>query len=68
MHTNGIVHRDLKLENLLVDEHQNLVISDFGFANYYHNMTDGTSCLQTACGSPCYAAPEIVLDRTVRLT
>lgn len=63
MHRMGVVHRDLKLENILVDDYDNLIISDFGFSTARDNLT--CEYLQTACGSPCYAAPEIVLDRNV---
>lgn len=59
----GMVHRDLKLENILVDSDENIVISDFGFASVYRSASD---MLYTACGSPCYAAPEIVLDHIVQ--
>lgn len=62
MHRHHIVHRDLKLENLLRDEHGQICITDFGFASYFENET---SVLDTACGSPCYAAPELVLDKNV---
>lgn len=55
-HNKGIAHRDLKLENLLFDECQNLKIADFGLCNM---MQDGSSLL-TSCGSPDYAAPEII--------
>ena len=55
-HGKGIAHRDLKLENLLFDANQNLKIADFGLCNV---MQDGSS-LTTACGSPDYAAPEIL--------
>ncbi|KAK5665745.1 hypothetical protein QVD99_007383 [Batrachochytrium dendrobatidis] len=60
LHKNLIVHRDLKLENLLIDSHRNIVITDFGFANTFNS--DSSKLLQTSCGSPCYAAPELVIS------
>ncbi|KAI8145395.1 kinase-like domain-containing protein [Fennellomyces sp. T-0311] len=58
MHQKGVVHRDLKLENvLLLDDQEHIVITDFGFAN---NCT-GQDLLSTCCGSPCYAAPELLV-------
>ncbi|KAJ3226858.1 hypothetical protein HK099_003970 [Clydaea vesicula] len=57
LHYHNYVHRDLKLENLLLDADKNIIITDFGFAN----KSDGRF-LSTSCGSPCYAAPELVIS------
>ena len=56
IHSKGIAHRDLKPENLLLSKNKILKIIDFGLSNFY----DGTKRLQTPCGSPCYASPEMV--------
>jgi carbon catabolite-derepressing protein kinase len=55
-HRHKIVHRDLKPENLLLDHDLNVKIADFGLSNI---MTDG-NFLKTSCGSPNYAAPEVI--------
>jgi len=52
----GIAHRDIKPENLLLDEEKNLKIVDFGLSNTFK----ANEKLVTACGSPCYAAPELI--------
>uniref|UniRef100_A0A8C7QI61 non-specific serine/threonine protein kinase n=1 Tax=Oncorhynchus mykiss TaxID=8022 RepID=A0A8C7QI61_ONCMY len=54
-HQKKIVHRDLKAENLLLDADMNIKIADFGFSNEF---TMGSK-LDTFCGSPPYAAPEL---------
>ncbi|KAL4499761.1 hypothetical protein ABPG72_017301 [Tetrahymena utriculariae] len=55
----GVVHRDLKPENLLLDHNYNIKIVDFGLSNTYKDNEK----LKTACGSPCYAAPEMVAGK-----
>ncbi|XP_078675700.1 MAP/microtubule affinity-regulating kinase 3-like isoform X34 [Branchiostoma floridae x Branchiostoma belcheri] len=54
-HQKRVVHRDLKAENLLLDSDMNIKIADFGFSNEF---TPGNK-LDTFCGSPPYAAPEL---------
>jgi len=55
-HRHMIVHRDLKPENLLLDHNLHVKIADFGLSNM---MMDG-EFLRTSCGSPNYAAPEVI--------
>lgn len=55
-HSHLICHRDLKPENLLLDDKLNIKIADFGMASL---QVDG-SMLETSCGSPHYACPEVI--------
>jgi BR serine/threonine kinase len=55
--SNGVSsHRDLKPENLLLDEKNNIKIADFGMAS----LQPMGSMLETSCGSPHYACPEVI--------
>jgi len=55
LHTHAICHRDLKPENILLDEFDTIKIADFGFARWMRS-----NIVETSCGSPHYAAPEVV--------
>ncbi|KAK3117683.1 hypothetical protein LTR53_000711 [Teratosphaeriaceae sp. CCFEE 6253] len=57
VHGKQCVHRDLKLENILLDKHENVKLVDFGFTREY---AGSTSYLQTWCGTVCYSAPEML--------
>ncbi|KAK2460010.1 hypothetical protein APHAL10511_008016 [Amanita phalloides] len=56
LHDKGIVHRDLKLENVLLDEHCRVKLGDFGFTREYERG----SYMETFCGTTGYAAPEML--------
>ncbi|KAI9179987.1 hypothetical protein H9P43_005319 [Blastocladiella emersonii ATCC 22665] len=55
-HSHSVIHRDLKPENLLLDSDNNVKLIDFGFVNTF----DGASLLDTFCGSPFYASPQMI--------
>jgi 5'-AMP-activated protein kinase catalytic alpha subunit len=56
IHKLKIVHRDIKPENILLNSSQTVIkLVDFGLSNIYNGMVN------TACGSPCYAAPEVII-------
>ncbi|KAL6640561.1 hypothetical protein ACP70R_021684 [Stipagrostis hirtigluma subsp. patula] len=58
-HSRGVYHRDLKPENLLLDENENLKVSDFGLSALSDSKgQDGL--LHTTCGTPAYVAPEVI--------
>ena len=62
LHKSEVTHRDLKPENLLLKASKNgwlVKIVDFGLSNTH----DGGKLLGTACGSPCYAAPEMIAGK-----
>ncbi|KAH7369458.1 MAP/microtubule affinity-regulating kinase [Plectosphaerella cucumerina] len=57
VHQQNCVHRDLKLENILFDKHENVKLVDFGFTREYEGKSNH---LQTFCGTICYSAPEML--------
>ncbi|KAM0985351.1 hypothetical protein PS2_012384 [Malus domestica] len=57
-HQNGVAHRDMKPQNLLLDKNGNLKVSDFGLSALPGQLKNGL--LHTACGTPSYTAPEVV--------
>ncbi|CAI6341829.1 unnamed protein product [Periconia digitata] len=57
VHNKSCVHRDLKLENILLDNHENVKLVDFGFTREYEGKSN---YLQTWCGTVCYSAPEML--------
>eukprot|EP01118_Nematostelium_gracile_P018568 TRINITY_DN8285_c0_g2_i1.p1 TRINITY_DN8285_c0_g2~~TRINITY_DN8285_c0_g2_i1.p1 ORF type:complete len:230 (+),score=61.58 TRINITY_DN8285_c0_g2_i1:278-967(+) len=61
-HKNSIVHRDIKLQNILLDDQNNIKLIDFGLSNF---VEEGTF-RNTFCGTPAYAPPEILLGTSYK--
>jgi serine/threonine protein kinase len=59
LHANGVAHRDIKPDNILLDADKNVKLGDFGFSR----RVNGDLLMQTPCGSPDYVAPEILLGK-----
>ncbi|KAF7426061.1 Cell cycle serine/threonine-protein kinase cdc5/MSD2 [Pleurotus ostreatus] len=59
MHTHQVIHRDLKLGNILLDSDMNIRVADFGLAALIENPGERK---KTICGTPNYIAPEVLFD------
>ncbi|TMW98977.1 hypothetical protein EJD97_003259 [Solanum chilense] len=60
-HQNGVTHRDIKPQNILLDQNNNIKISDFGLSALPEQLKN--SLLHTACGTPGYTAPEVAYGK-----
>ena len=65
MHSQNIAHRDIKLENILIDTSERIKIIDFGFSVSFRNKNNK---LKVRCGTPCYMAPEFLVTNIKKLS
>eukprot|EP01135_Chromosphaera_perkinsii_P000658 Nk52_evm25s147 gene=Nk52_evmTU25s147 len=63
LHSMGVVYRDLKPENMLIDTRGYVKITDFGFAKMIAGLPDSENRTWTLCGTPEYLAPEVIMSR-----
>merc|ERR1712154_551611 len=72
LHSIGIIHRDLKLENILIGgsrmrQNERCMLSDFGLSYCFDPKQVETMSMKTRCGTELYTAPEVVADQSLRV-
>jgi serine/threonine protein kinase len=60
LYQHKIIHRDIKPQNIMIDDNKNIKLTDFGFAKIFKTGCEDDFMSQTICGSPIYMAPEII--------